>query len=97
MPPAVYLPEAADDLTTAYTDYEARSAGLGDRFLEAVRRSVSLIEANPALYGEVAPGIRACLTRRFPFVIYFRPGPTEVVVIAVRHGRDDPAIWQGRA
>jgi len=67
MPPAIFLPEAADDLATAHANYEALSAGLGDRFLEAVRRSVSLIETNPALYGEVAPGIRACLTRQFPF------------------------------
>ena len=96
MPPAIFLPEAADDLATAHANYEALSAGLGDRFLEAVRRSVSLIETNPALYGEVAPGIRACLTRRFPFVVYFREEPAQVVVIAVRHGRDDPAVWQGR-
>ena len=97
MPPAIFLPEARDDIDTAYANYEARSVGLGDRFLEAVRRAVSLVEASPTLYGEVAPGIRACLTRRFPFVIYFREEPTQVVVIAVRHGRDDPAIWQGRA
>jgi plasmid stabilization system protein ParE len=97
MPTAIYLPEAQDDIDTAYIDYQSRSAGLGDRFLEAVRRAISLIEGNPALYGEVAPGIRAGLVRRFPFVVYYRDEPTQLVVIAIRHGRDDPAIWQGRA
>ncbi len=96
MTPVIYLTEAQDDIDAAFTGYEARSAGLGGRFLDAVARTVGLVAGNSLLYGEVAPGIRAALTRRFPFVIYYRPDPTEVVVIAVRHGRDDPAIWQGR-
>ncbi len=60
-------------------------------------RAVAGAEANPQLYGEVAPGIRACPTRRFPFVVYYREGAGQVVVIAVRHARGDPAVWQGRA
>ncbi len=96
MPTASYLPEARDDIDTAYTDYEARSPGLGDRFLDAVAQVVRLIEGNPVLYGEVAPGFRAAPTRRFPFVVYYREEPTQVVVIAVRHGRGDPAVWQKR-
>src|SRR5262245_9555016 len=96
MPPAVYLPEASDDIADAHADYEARSVGLGERFLAAVHQAVAVIESSPALYGEVAPGIRACLTRRFPFVVYYREEPGQVIIIAVRHGRDDPATWQGR-
>jgi plasmid stabilization system protein ParE len=96
MPPAIYLPEAADDVTDARAGYEARAAGLGDRFLDAVGRAVARVEANPRLYGEVADGIRACPTRRFPFVVYYREDAGRVIVIAVRHGRDAPAIWPGR-
>ncbi|HEV3385272.1 MAG TPA: type II toxin-antitoxin system RelE/ParE family toxin [Gemmata sp.] len=96
MPTAIYLPEARDDIDTAYSDYESHSTGLGDRFLEAVAKVVHLIETNPALYGEVAPDIRAAMTRRFPFVVYYREEPTQLVVIAVRHGRSNPSIWQER-
>jgi plasmid stabilization system protein ParE len=96
MPTAIYLPEARDDIEAAYTDYEAQSTGLGERFLEAVAKAVQLIEANPVLYGEVAQGIRAAMTRRFPFVVYYREETTQIVIIAVRHGRDDPSVWQGR-
>ena len=97
MPPVIYLSEAADDVAEARADYEAKSAGLGDRFLDAVHRAASVFESNPFLYGEVAAGIRACPTKRFPFVVYYRVEPQEVTVIAVRHGRDDPAIWQSRS
>lgn len=96
MPPAVYLPEARDDIDVAYATYEARLIGLGDRFLNALRRAIEVIENNPQLYGEVAPDIRAAVLRRFPQVVYYREESGQVLVIAVRHGRDDPAIWQGR-
>jgi plasmid stabilization system protein ParE len=96
MPTAIYLPEARDDINVAYMNYEGRLIGLGDRFLDAIARSVRLIEGSPVLYAEVVPGIRAAPTRRFPFVIYYREEPAQVVVIAVRHGRGDPTVWQGR-
>ena len=96
MPPVIYLAEAADDIAAARADDESRSAGLGNRFLDAVYRAVALIEGSPRLDGEVAAGIRAGPTKRFPFVIYYRVEPQAVIVIAVRHGRDNPAIWQGR-
>jgi plasmid stabilization system protein ParE len=97
MPPAVYLPEARDDIDAAYTHYQTRSAGLGERFLASLQRTSGLVEANPLLYGEVAPGIRAAPLRRFPYLVYYRELPHQVIVIGVRHGRDDPSIWQARA
>lgn len=97
MPPAVYLPEARDDIDEAYTQYQARLLGLGDRSLAALARSVGLIETNPLLFGEVGPGIRAVPLRKFPHLVYYREDPAQVLVIAVRHGRDDPAVWRGRA
>ena len=72
-------------------------AGRGDQLLDEVRRVLDLIEQNPGLYGEVSDGIRAVPLRRFPYIIYYREDPTEVVVIAVRHGHEDPSVWQGRA
>ena len=97
MLPILYALEAASDLDLAVIEYELRRAGLGDRFLEAVRQRAEAIRTNPALYGEVSPDIRAAPVRRFPYVIYYRIEATQILVIAVRHGHDDPAIWQARA
>ncbi len=91
-----YLPEARDDLDAAYTEYEARAAGLGDRFLDALHRTAAQLETFPAMYGEVAPNIRAALLRRFPYVAYYRIEGEEVIVIAIGPGREDSAVWQGR-
>jgi plasmid stabilization system protein ParE len=96
MLPVVYLPEARDDLGGTYSHYETLRPGLGDRFLDEFRRVMGLIAGNPCLFGEVFDGVRAAGVRRFPYVVYYGVEPSQVVVIAVRHGHDDPAVWQAR-
>ena len=94
--PVIYLPEARDDVDVAFADYERQLAGLGDRFLEAVRDQVTRIQASPALYGLVHPDVRAAPIRRFPYVVYYRVEGDNIVVLAVQHGRRSPGVWQGR-
>ena len=94
--PVVYLPEARDDIDNAYAGYERQRAGLGDRFLEALRTQVDAARANPLLYGLIHQDIRAAPLRRFPYVLYYRAGAAQIVVIAVQHGRRSPEAWLGR-
>jgi len=96
MPAATYLPEARDDIDAAYVHYESRQTRLGDRFLDELRRIIGLIEGNPLLYGEVFDGVRASTLRRFPYVVYYREQSGQVLIIEVRHGHDNPAVWQAR-
>jgi plasmid stabilization system protein ParE len=95
--PVAYLPEAQDDLDAAYAAYEQRLAGLGDRFLEALRQVVERIADSPELYGTVHQDVRAAPLRRFPHVVYYRAEPGRVLIIAVQHGRRSSRAWQGRA
>ncbi len=97
MPPPIYAPEAEDDVAEAHADHEARQPGLGDRLVREVGRAVGSLEVMPMLFGEVSPGVRACPVRGFKFVIYYQVAPDGTVrVAAVRHGSEDPAVWQGR-
>ena len=97
MPPAAFTPAARADVGLARASAEARTAGYGDQVLETIRQAVAAVEANPLMFGEVRPGCCACMTRRFKFVVYYEVHPVDrVVVIAVRHGHDDPAVWQAR-
>ena len=63
--PVVYLPEAQDDIDAAYLQYEQRSVGLGDQFLEALRQQIERIADNPGRYGVVHQDVRAAPLRRF--------------------------------
>ncbi|MGL4554160.1 MAG: type II toxin-antitoxin system RelE/ParE family toxin [Gemmataceae bacterium] len=96
MPPARLTPEARNDLAGAHAWFDSRRPGGGDRFLDEVRRVLDLAEQHPGLYTEVSDGVRAAPLSRFGYVIYYREAPAEVVVIAVRHGHEEPSVWQGR-
>ena len=94
--PVAYLPEARDDIDAAYALYEQRLAGLGDRFLEALRQVIERIADTPDLYGIFHQDIRAAPLRRFPQVVYYRAEPSRVLIIAVQHGRRSSRAWLGR-
>ena len=95
--PAVYLPEAEDDVDAGYAWYEGQLAGLGNQFLEVLREVVDRIRDNPQLYGVFHRDIRTAPLGRFPYVVYYRDRGTDILVIAVQHGRRSSRAWQGRA
>ena len=35
--------------------------------------------------------------QRFPFNVFYRPGPTEIEIIAVAHQKRRPGYWSNRA
>jgi plasmid stabilization system protein ParE len=94
--PAVYLPEARDDIDEAYSYYESPSAGLGSRFIAALQDQIARIQGNPSSYAVVHHDVRASSVRRFPYVVYYRVEPSRVAIIAVQHGRRDWSHWQRR-
>ncbi len=77
--------------------YEEQRAGQGAAFTGAVREVLmdlgSRPEAHPGVHGDV----REALVARYPYAVYYRPGPGQVTVLAVFHSSRDPAEWQRRA
>ena len=76
--------------------YEAQRTNLGVDFIAEIERCIALASEQPQLYAVVEKNIRRVTARRFPFSIYFRAEARRIVVLAVFHGRRDPAIWKGR-
>ncbi len=94
--PAVYLPDAEDDIAAAHIHYERQRAGLGDDFVEALREAVDRIRDSPQLYGAFRRDIRAAPLKKFPYVVYYRDRGGDVLIIAVQHGRRSSRVWRGR-
>ncbi len=92
----IYLPEARADVDAAYSSYEQRQTGLGERFLERLRSSLATISGNPEMYAVLRDETRAAPLRRFPYVIYYRIEAGAVVILAVVHGHRDPQVWMRR-
>ena len=94
--PVAYLPAAEADLIAVHTYYEQERAGLGDEFLDAFNQLIERICDNPQMYGVWRRNIRAAPLRRFSYVVYYRDRGSDVLVIAVQHGRRSTRAWRGR-
>lgn len=90
-------PEAEADVSDAARWYEAQRSRLGSEFLDEVLRTLSSISEHPDLYPRVSGDVRRAVIRRFPFGVFYVMDESEVVVLAVMHGRRAPARWKSRA
>jgi len=71
----VVRPEAEADIEDTYAWYESRSAGLGDRFLDAVEATLGFVPEAPQRFPEKhrEPDftIRRALVEGFPYGVFF--------------------------
>ena len=95
-PRLVLRPQAEAELLDARDWYEDQRRGLGRAFASEVDRALGGILQAPLAYPRVQGEIRRALVRRFPYAIYFRAMPDEIIVLAVIHGRRHPRRWQSR-
>jgi toxin ParE1/3/4 len=63
----------------------------------AVQRVLDQIAAQPDFYPQVYQDVREALVPGYPYCVYYREEPGQVVVLSVFHTARDPSIWQGRA
>ena len=97
--PVVLTPAAEGDVARAQDHYEPREAGLGNRFVEQVRATLTRVSQNPFQY-QVIPdsfGSRRAPVRQFPWSVWFQVLPDESVVIGCLAHRQDPALARRRA
>jgi toxin ParE1/3/4 len=76
--------------------YETQRPGLGVEFIAEIERCVDAAAERPTTYPAIDEDVRRVVANRFPFSVYFRAEERRIVVLAVFHGRRDPAIWQHR-
>jgi toxin ParE1/3/4 len=89
--------DAAADLEATAEWYEDRRRGLGGEFIRAARAALAGIARQPLRFPVAQGEVRRARVRRFPYVIFFIAEGERTVVLAVLHGRRDPAVWQTRA
>ncbi len=93
----VFRRAAKSEFEDAAAWYEERRRGLGEEFAAEIEEAIQRASEHPARYPLVFGDVRRAVSRRFPFAAYFRLRGDKLVVLAVFHGRRDPAIWRRRA
>ena len=93
----VFRRPARSEFDDAADRYDEQRPGLGEEFIVEIDQAVAKAAANPERYPIVFGDVRLAVARRFPYAVYFRVRQNSMVVLAVFHGRRNPAIWQSRA
>ncbi len=89
--------EAHLDILEAVAWYEQKREGLGDELFIAIENEKHFIETNPYYYEDKYKGIRKAITKRFPYIIYYRiESDRHVLVYAVLHMKRSPLLWKSR-
>jgi plasmid stabilization system protein ParE len=77
----VFLRRAAElDLAAIEEWYDSQREGLGAEFRQVVDEAITRIADSPLSYPERYRGARRVLLRRFPYVLWYRPFESLVVV-----------------
>jgi plasmid stabilization system protein ParE len=76
--------------------YEKQRPGLGLEFVEEVDRVLDDLREFPEAHAVVHKDLREALVHRFPYAVYYRVEPEQVVVVAIIHTARNPATWQRR-
>ncbi|NNC66212.1 MAG: type II toxin-antitoxin system RelE/ParE family toxin [Gammaproteobacteria bacterium] len=93
MTPIRFLPEAKQELQAAADYYDSEQTGLGSALLGDVRRACRRIADQPTACRIERSDVSVRSLARFPYRIYYRAQPEEILVIAVCHRRRRPGFW----
>jgi plasmid stabilization system protein ParE len=92
-----FHPEARTELREARKWYHERSPLSATAFAHAVDNAIAKILEAPTRHQFAEHGTRKIVLQRFPFNIFYRPGESEIVVVAVAHQKRRPGYWSDRA
>lgn len=91
---AARLTSAAEtDVADAAQFYDKQRSGLGAEFLDEVDATVVRVCTAPEAYGQYDSQVRIKLVHRFPYAVYYRIAPDEIVILAVAHTSRLPGYW----
>ena len=92
----ILLPVAKIDLEEIAAWYEVLQKNLGKRFLNAIKKEIKIVRANPYLYQVRFDKTRVALTETFPYLIHFEVDNKKIVIKAIIHTSRNSKIWKNR-
>jgi plasmid stabilization system protein ParE len=76
--------------------YEYQAPGLGQDFLGKIDAAIADISSNPERWPILGGQTRRRLVHRFPYGVYYRIEPEEIVIVAIADLRRRPDYWVTR-
>ncbi|MDR2231991.1 MAG: type II toxin-antitoxin system RelE/ParE family toxin [Tannerella sp.] len=94
-----YNPEFFDDLVQAVDWYNNKLIGLGDRFLDKVKKQTAKLSTSALLFSVKYENIRCMRIEKFPYLVHYQVDEQTltVKVEALFHTSRNPGVWHKRA
>lgn len=92
----IIFAEANTDIREAATWYDEQQKGLGKRFIQAVKKEITIIRQNPLLYNIRYDNVRTALIETFPYLIHFDVNNHTIFIKAIYHTSRNNDIWMER-
>ncbi|HQO02926.1 MAG TPA: type II toxin-antitoxin system RelE/ParE family toxin [Spirochaetota bacterium] len=92
----IVIPEAEQDILSAFSWYEEKRTGLGHDFLLNLEAGLEVIVRDPYIFPVEYKQTRKHLIKRFPYIIVYVIDKNHVIVLAVLHGRRNPDLVENR-
>jgi plasmid stabilization system protein ParE len=89
-----FLRPAEHEYLQALQYYAAQASDLGAAFLDDLDHAVQLLAAHPEVGAPYEGETRRLLLRRFQYSLIYELEKDEVVVVALRHQRQQPRPWR---
>ncbi|MDT0675294.1 type II toxin-antitoxin system RelE/ParE family toxin [Autumnicola musiva] len=83
--------EAKADIVEGVEWYEAKSDGLGEKFLNEIELKLKYISRFPEYFQVRSTGFREVQLNKFPYVIVYSFRKNEVVILAVFSTHQNPS------
>jgi len=91
-----FLLPAEEEMLSAATFYETQAPGLGKDFLQKIDLALQDLAQHPERWPVIRGQIRRRLVHRFPYGVFYRCDPDEIVILSVGDLRRSPNYWIGR-
>lgn len=91
---ARFIDACLAEIEEAIQWYANQSPELPERILSELQDAVEKLTPFPAAFHMVADPYRRVLLSKFPYALFFRVDPAEIVIVGFFHQHSDPAKWR---
>lgn len=93
-----YNPDFFNDIAQAVDWYNEKQTGLGDRFLNNVRKQTAKLSTSALHFAVKYDDVRCMCIKKFPYLVHYRVNQQNqtVKVEALLHTSRDPELWKNR-
>ena len=90
-------PRAEEDARHAFLWYAERSPVAAADLEALLTRAVEDLADTALAWPEKEPGIRARVLAKYPYTLFYRAAPDEILIVAVAHQKRKPGYWRRRS